>query len=57
MICGVPQGPILGPLFLIFINDLWHLKPLLEAISFANDTTLFYSHNNIEQLFRTMNGK
>ena len=56
MICGgVLQGSILGPLlFLIFINDLWHLTPLLEAILFADDTNLFYSQNNVKELFRTM---
>ena len=48
MICGVSQESILGPLlFLIFINDLWHSTPLLEAILFADDTNLLYSNNNV----------
>ena len=55
MTCGVPQGSILGPLlFLKLINDLWYSTSLLEAILFADDTNLFYSHNNVKELFRTM---
>ena len=58
VICGVPQGSILGPLlFLIFINNICHSTPLLEAILFADDTNLFYSHNNVKELFRTMNAE
>ena len=53
VVYGVTQVSILGPLlFLIFINDLCHLTPLLEAILFADDTNLFYLHNNVKELFK-----
>ena len=54
--CGVSQDSILASLlFLVYANDLNKTSDVLDPIMFADDTNLFYSHQNVKTLFGMVN--
>ena len=56
IICGIPQGSILGPLlFLIYINDLPNCLESTVPGLYADDTQIFASSHDTKDLIEKLN--
>ena len=54
--CGVPQVSILGPLFFILsVNDICNVSPILFKILYAGDTCVLISGNLLNNLIKMLN--
>ena len=54
--CGVPQGSILWPqLFILSVNNICNVCPLLLKMLYADDTCILVSGNDLKALITMLN--
>lgn len=56
VLCGVPQGSVLGPLlFVILMNDISSALSDCKILMYADDTVIYTSHANLDTVVAELN--
>ena len=56
--CGAPQGSILEPLlFILSVNDICNVSPILFKILYADDTCVLINGNHLNNFIKMLNMK
>ena len=53
--CRVPQSSILGRLSLLYINDIPQALSDIHTYLYADDTSIFYKHKDVEEIENVLN--
>ena len=56
-ICGVPQGSILGPLFVLYIHDITTSPHQAQIVKYADGTVIFYANKDDEVIQTVLNNE
>ena len=52
IVCGVPQGSILGPyLYLVYVNDIFNVCDEVKCVLYSDDTSIIVTDRDVNSVF------